>query len=130
MGVRRDRQVAQDAGMKPTARLFDGTAQAWAETTVRNQWGGTERQHAPMGDPFPCAVQVRRRNRGDLGPGEDEVGQWMVYAPITAQQVDTGWVIQVLTGPEAGKVLRVDDNYRPRNRFQQTECRQWDGELP
>jgi hypothetical protein len=116
--------------MNPTAALFDGTAQLWRETTARSDFGGVQRQHAVVGAPFVCAAQVRNRNRGDLGPGEAEVGEWMVYAPMDATAPLTGDVIQVLTGPEAGKTLRVEDNYTPRGRFRQTRCRQWDGVLP
>jgi hypothetical protein len=65
-----------------------------------------------------------------MGPGEAEIGQWMCYIPMRATQVEAGMVIQVLTGPEAGRTLRVDDPYRPRGRVQQIKCRQWDGVLP
>jgi len=116
--------------VRPSRRLFDGTAQLWRGAEARSTWGGVERSYTAVGDPFPCAVQVARRNRGNLGPGEAEVGQWMVYAPIDAEPVESGDVVQVLTGPEAGRTVRVDDPYRPRGRFQQVECRQWDGVLP
>ena len=115
--------------MKPSTKLFDGTARAWSPTEGRSEWGGVEKSWTPEGT-FDCAVQVARRNQGNLGPGEADVGQWMVYSPIAALALQAGWVVEVLTGPEAGRTLKVDDPYKPRGRFQQTECRQWDGDLP
>ena len=115
--------------MKPSAGLFDGTARVWSPTETRSTIGGVEKSWAG-GAEFDCAVQVSRRNQGNLGPGEADVGQWMVYSPADAVALAAGQVVEVLTGPEAGRTLYVDDPYKPRGRFQQTQCRQWDGDLP
>ncbi len=117
--------------MKPSSRLYDGTAQAWEETVTTSEFRTVKRTYAQFGDVFPCAVQVRRRALADRGPGEEEAGDWMVYAPIDgAPLIESGMVVQVLSGPEEGKTLRVQDPYRPRNRFQQLECFNWSGDLP
>jgi hypothetical protein len=115
--------------MMPNAILFDGMAQAYADTPTRSEWGGVERGYTPKGSPFACAVQVENRNLANRGPGEAEVGSWKVYAPIEATALASGDVVDVLEGPEAGKRLRVVDPYRPRGRFQQARCVEWDGEL-
>lgn len=122
--------MEEGACMRPSSRLFDGTARAWSNAEARSQWGGVEKVWTQVGDPFACAAQVERRNTGDLGPGEDEIGSWKVYSPSDAIAVQAGWVIEILTGPEAGRTLKVEDPYKPRGRFQQTRCRQWDNELP
>lgn len=117
--------------MRPSARLFDGTAQAYVGSKERSAYAGIERDYIEFGDPFPCAVQVRSRVLANRGPGEAEVGTIMVYAPIEgAPLLESGMVVKVLTGPEAGRRVRVQDPYRPRNRFQQPRCFQWDGVLP
>lgn len=115
----------------PSSRMYDGTAQAWDSTESKSAFRGTERTYARFGDPFPCAVQVPSRGLGDRGPGETQFGVWMVYAPITgAPLLDSGMVVEVLTGPEAGRKVRVQDPYRPRNRFQQCQCAEFNGVLP
>lgn len=112
--------------------MYDGTAQAWVGTATKSAIAGVARGYAKTGSPFPCAVQVTSRNLGDRGPGEAELGSWTVYAPVGpgATLLEAGMVVQVLTGPEAARTVRVQDPYRPRNRFQQARCQQWDGQLP
>ena len=116
--------------MRPSSRMFDGTAQAYESTETKSAYYGTDRAYTPYGAVFRCAIQVRNRVLSDRGPGEAQVGVWMCYAPITdAPLLEAGMVVAVLTGPEAGRRLRIQDPYRPRNRFQQCTCVQFDGVL-
>lgn len=117
---------------RPSSRLFDGTAQAWEDTVSRDTWGGTDRAYSKVGTPFPCAIQVKTRDLGDRGPGEGQIGQFVCYSWLENgnQEIGKGMLIEVLTGPEAGQVFRVVNPYKPRRRFQQSACEEWDGELP
>ena len=116
----------------PSARMYDGTAQAWVGTEARGHLAGVQTVWERSGPPFACAVQTVRQALADrAGAGESEVGDWNVYAPIDdALRLRPGMVVEVLSGPEEGKTLSVDQDYTPRMRFQQVPCRQWDGELP
>jgi hypothetical protein len=115
---------------KPSYGLYDCTAQAWAPSGTKSKWKGVERQFEKVGDTFKCAVQVLYRRLIDYPPGEDERGEWLVYSDRGSPFMEEGYLIEVLSGPEKGIWLRVNDAYKPRGRFQQTNCMKWKGEIP
>lgn len=114
----------------PSAVMFNQTGQAYVGTQTKNAYRGVEREYEPFGGPFPCTIQVSSRALVNRGPGEAEVGVWMFYAPIAgAPALQAGMIVEILEGSELGKRVRINDPYRPRNRFQQSRCVQWDGVL-
>jgi hypothetical protein len=112
----------------PSRRLFRHRAQVWEATETVDDIGRARRSWAPWRDGI-AEVQHRRVAQVDQGPGEAPAGQWMVYFPQGERGIEGGMVIEVYQGPNAPRLLKVENDYTPRGRFWQVTCSEWLGSL-
>ena len=103
------------------------TLQFWSYSEGRGPYGTVQRTWTRFGDEMPGDVQHRSQSQIDPGPGVTGQGQWKVYtAPYPAEPQ---MVVQVVTGPNAGQTLMIEDAYNVRNKVSQFTCTAWKGDL-
>lgn len=103
------------------------TLQFWRYAESVGPYGNVQRTWTTFGDPVPGDVQHRSIAQVDPGPGVTSQGAWKVYtAPIAAEPQ---MVVQVISGPNSGQKLMIEDAYNVRNRVSQFTCSSWKGDL-
>jgi len=108
--------------------MFTGhMMQVYRPVRTRGTYGTMEPVYVQIGNPQVCDVQHRTQTQNALGPGDAPVGTWKVYFRAVSE-VQPDDIVQVTAGPNAPRLLRVEDAYRPQGRHVQLTCSQWHGE--
>jgi hypothetical protein len=104
------------------------TVQFWEPSETKDAYGRVERAWERVGTVTDAEVQHRTQRQQPIGPGDAPVGDWKVYtAPGYMPHAEM--VVEVLTGPNAYRLLKIEDDYYPRGRLVQLTCSQWHGTL-
>lgn len=107
--------------MSGIAHLVDHRVLCWrpADPPLRNEFGDVVDAWDPV--PVPDGLNARPHqdwggNLQDPGPGEQQatMRRWFLVLGFNAQERD---VLEVESGPETGKLLRVESVTKPTNPF-------------
>lgn len=109
------------------AALLDHTARVWRRSTARGTLDEEQRTYTTVLES-PVTLKRPRSQVGDTGPGLAPIGQQRLYFPagVDVQATD---LVQLLTGPDAPRVLEVDGQpTTPRGHHLEIDCRLWQGD--
>jgi hypothetical protein len=120
-----------------SARLFDHTVTVYGSQDIRGAtFGDVARAWSPVPGSVDVriAIQTRREERKDSGPGERVDGEHQGFGHASLDIVE-GDVVMVTAGSEASgdpdkpKLLKVQSAYRPRGHHTQLVLTDWSGVL-
>ena len=111
--------------------LLDHTVSGWRPTQSAGHLGQPVQSWTQVVVPIGlnAAVQNRSGDVRQLRAGEFTEGLTMVYT-VAALPWQIGDIVWVEQGPEAGRLLRIEECYRPRGNHWQLRCENWRGEIP
>lgn len=111
------------------ARLFDHTATVWRPVPSLGTYRERVETLTDVGT-LDCAVNRPTARLGEAGPGLVNSGERMVYLSADADIAGRD-VLELLTGPEAGMLLEVDEApTNVRGHHIEARARLWAGTLP
>ena len=114
--------------------LLDHTCNVWR----RSESLGTYRETVPGyeqvegGQGLGCTFQRRNTVLGDLGPGQEPVGDRRVYLDVGFNFQDQD-VVEIVSGPagfQGPQLLEVESIAVPRGHHVELRCTEYNGKLP